>query len=1032
MPSIHRGVGRGVAGLALLIAGLLAAATPAAAQYFGRNKVQYQDFKFREMHTKHFDLFYYPPESLAVVDAGRMAERWYARHSQTMNDTFDKRSIILYADAPDFQQTNVVGGFISQGTGGVTEGLRSRVVLPFTGNYADDDHVIGHELVHVFQYDIAGKMKGGGLASMNRLPLWLIEGMAEYLSIGRDDPNTAMWLRDAAIRNDLPTIKKLSTDPRYFPYRYGEALWAYIGGRWGDEIIPQLYRSSLQLGWEGGVRRTLGITGDTLSAQWLAAIKEAYLPLVKGRTVPDSLGVRLLRPGSKYGDMDVSPSLSPDGKYVAFITSRGLLDMELYVADASTGKIVKKLTSPNSDAHFDALSFISASGSWSPDGTKFAFVVFADGVNEIDIFDVASKNIIKRIRPKGIGAINDVSWGPNGQLAFSGMHGGLSDLYLYGLETGQLVQLTNDRYSDLQPTWSPDGSTLAFVTDSGPKTSFDSLTYGPEHVALMDVATRHVRLVPLFPDAKSINPQWTPDGKGLYFVSDRDGFDDIYRVDLASGDIFEVTRSATGVSGITALSPTLSVARDNGRLVFSLFERGGYSLHRLEAADAQGTPVAATADTSQLAAVLPPSDVVDLGAVTVRVRDALRGLPGDTTAFATSAYRPSLSLEGIGSTGVGVGFGGPFGTQVGGGVTAYFTDELNNHILGAGVGGGGDVRDFGGQVFYANLAHRWNWQVAVAHSPIPYGIATVSDTTVDTPSGQIPVLLYSQQILRQYNETAQFLTQYPFSMTRRIELGAGYTYLHYGVTTYRYFVDQTGYVIGADQINSGGPPSISYGTVSAAYVGDYSYFGFTSPIAGGRYRFEVDPVFGQLNFTSVLADWRRYLFVRPITFAFRAIHVGRYGQSAEDSRLYPLYVGDPYLVRGYDVNSFNPATECPSSAGSAGACPAFDRLIGSRIAVANFEVRIPVLGTDQLGLINFPYLPTEISPFIDAGVAWTAEQAPTIEFSRTSQGRVPVFSAGVSARFNILGYLVAEVYYARPFQRPNVGGQWGFQIIPGW
>jgi hypothetical protein len=132
------------------------------------------------------------------------------------------------------------------------------------------------------------------------------------------------------------------------------------------------------------------------------------------------------------------------------------------------------------------------------------------------------------------------------------------------------------------------------------------------------------------------------------------------------------------------------------------------------------------------------------------------------------------------------------------------------------------------------------------------------------------------------------------------------------------------------------------------------------------------------------------------------------------------------------VNSFNPATECPSTVNTTGACPAFDRLIGSRIAVANFELRIPLFGTDQLGLINFPYLPTEISPFIDAGVAWTAEQAPTIEFSRTSQGRIPVFSAGVSARFNILGYLVAEVFWAKPFQRPNAGGQWGFQILPGW
>ncbi|HEU5480452.1 MAG TPA: BamA/TamA family outer membrane protein, partial [Candidatus Tumulicola sp.] len=115
-------------------------------------------------------------------------------------------------------------------------------------------------------------------------------------------------------------------------------------------------------------------------------------------------------------------------------------------------------------------------------------------------------------------------------------------------------------------------------------------------------------------------------------------------------------------------------------------------------------------------------------------------------------------------------------------------------------------------------------------------------------------------------------------------------------------------------------------------------------------------------------------------------------------------MGDPQLVRGYDVNSIN-SNECVSSTTSS--CPVFDRLIGSKMAVANVELRIPVLGSDQFGLINFPYLATELSPFVDAGVAWTSANPPNIEFSTTSQGRVPIVSAGVSMRVNVLGYLVA-------------------------
>src|SRR4030095_4306004 len=93
-------------------------------------------------------------------------------------------------------------------------------------------------------------------------------------------------------------------------------------------------------------------------------------------------------------------------------------------------------------------------------------------------------------------------------------------------------------------------------------------------LALMDRTSGNVRELQLFPGAKHINPQFTPDGRQLYFVSDRDGFSDIYRLDLASNQVFQVTRSSTGVSGITANSPTLSVASQTGRLVFSVLNNG--------------------------------------------------------------------------------------------------------------------------------------------------------------------------------------------------------------------------------------------------------------------------------------------------------------------------------------------------------------------------------------------------------------------------------------------------------------------------
>src|SRR3954465_9378141 len=371
------------------------ATTPAGAQgYFGRNKVQYETFKWRIIKSEHFDNFFYPSESLLVNDAARMGERWYTRHSETFRHAFDRKSLIFYADQPDFEQTNVINETIEEGTGGVTESNHTRVIMPFTGIYANNDHVLGHELIHVFQYNIAEG--SGGLQRLEGLPLWLIEGMAEYFSVGRNDPLTAMWMRDAVMRDKFPTINQLTTDPRFFPYRSRQPLWAYVGGRWGDRAVVDVYRTSLRLGWDQALIRVLGENSDSLSKDWASATKAAYLDVTKSRTHPDSVG-RTIVPLSRSNDYNLSPSLSPDGKLVAFFSSRDLFGIDLFLADAQTGKVIKKLISAQSDRHIDAISFINSSGDWSPDGSKFAFVTYANGDNQVAVIDVRHADIERRI-----------------------------------------------------------------------------------------------------------------------------------------------------------------------------------------------------------------------------------------------------------------------------------------------------------------------------------------------------------------------------------------------------------------------------------------------------------------------------------------------------------------------------------------------------------------------------------------------------------------------------------------------------------
>src|SRR5688500_1285404 len=219
---------------AVAVALCLSLASPAAAQYFGRNKVEYENFDFKILATEHFDIYYYPQEAGAARMAARLAERWYARLSTLLNHRFDRRQpLVLYGSQAEFAQTNVVAGLVSDSIGGVTEGARRRIVMPFAPTLAETDRVIGHELVHAFQFDIArhyGRDTGQ--------PLWFIEGMAEYLSRGSLEPDSSLWLRDAVLSGRLPdgvgaAARELS------PYLFGHAFWSYLGSRFGDDIVEK-------------------------------------------------------------------------------------------------------------------------------------------------------------------------------------------------------------------------------------------------------------------------------------------------------------------------------------------------------------------------------------------------------------------------------------------------------------------------------------------------------------------------------------------------------------------------------------------------------------------------------------------------------------------------------------------------------------------------------------------------------------------------------------------------------------------------
>ena len=245
-------------------------------------------------------------------------------------------------------------------TGGVTEALKNRVVMPVAPTLAQTDHVLGHELVHAFQFNKLLRSDSIRGSSLNNIPLWMIEGMAEYLSIGSVDPNTAMWMRDALVNNDFPTLKQLSTEPKYFPYRYGHAFWAMIGKTWGDSLIIPIFTQTARYGLDNALDSLLGFKSETLSGLWKNAMETYY-----NKFIDDSatyIAGRKIISENNSGRMNLSPSLSPDGKYLAFFSEKDLFTLDLYLADVETGKIIKKLSSITRNHEIDDFSFNESAG----------------------------------------------------------------------------------------------------------------------------------------------------------------------------------------------------------------------------------------------------------------------------------------------------------------------------------------------------------------------------------------------------------------------------------------------------------------------------------------------------------------------------------------------------------------------------------------------------------------------------------------------------------------------------------------------
>ena len=239
---------------------------------------------------------------------------------------------------------------------------KRRIILPFAGGLAETDHVLGHELVHAFQFDMASRATPKASRSDRRSMRCRSGSSRAWPSISRSDRSTRTRRCGSATRRRARRCRRIDKldDPDFFPYRYGHAFWAYVAGRWGDAAVGDMLRATgprrRHQARDRGRPRHGRRDVDARLARGDAPDLRRRSSRPHGR--PTAFGRALITRQTSGGELNVAPALSPDGRRMVFLSERSLFSIDMYLADVATGKVIRQLVETAGDPHFDSLQFL--------------------------------------------------------------------------------------------------------------------------------------------------------------------------------------------------------------------------------------------------------------------------------------------------------------------------------------------------------------------------------------------------------------------------------------------------------------------------------------------------------------------------------------------------------------------------------------------------------------------------------------------------------------------------------------------------
>lgn len=837
---------------------LLCAALPAYP--FGKNKVAYEIYDWRVLKSLHFDIHYPAGMENLAVDTLNIAEEGYLRISGYLcHELTDPVPIIIYPSHIGFQNNNILSGVIGEGTGGFTEALKNRVVVPFNGSMDEFRHVLVHELVHAFQFNILFADTSGvktSRFSMRGIPLWYVEGMAEYISIGLDE-TCDMTIRDALYSDYFAGIKELSEyriPNIYLLYKEGQAFMYFIEKTYGKRAIGDIFRDMRDIDSIDEVfKANTGKNVKEINAEWIKFYKRRYYHLVRDKKFSDEEGAFLADREEAGSRLNLCPAVSPDGNFAAYVSDKDVFPGIVIspIEEKDRAKNTRTILLSGRGGDFEALNVMRNTLTFSPDGKNIFFAAQHDGSDAIYSVAVKTGKIMKRIKLP-FRSISRPRLSADGlKLVFSAATAAGTDIYIYDIPAKRIIRLTDDPFEDRDPVFTHDGGTIIFSSNRDPSSRNK---YKEFDIYSIDILSGSVSpLVKGFGSAEQ--PDVSSDGKKMLFVSNRTG---IYNAYVYSFEKKEVLMATDILSG--AFSPRWVLGGDS--FVFVSFFEAGYDIVLKKIKEGDLKRPTESADTEYF------------------IPDRLSHYPGQLEpVFERYAGIPSPDW-------LFFGMAGAYNYGLVGFVQMSFSDYLSNHrvVLSANYIYQSEANDLNFDLVYFYLKNRWDYGVGAFRYKNPFlifSLNSINDLIHNVNAGTIYMDHYG----------GYFIASYPFSRFFRTEFK---TTMSRYERDYSHLYDRKDVFANLNQ-------------VSASLTYDNVLWGPMVPLDGFRGRVEYEQAVNLTGmdyvYSSLDIDLRKYFFFnKRNVLALRGMGGSIFGRDAD---YFKYYIGGYNTLRGHNFLDYS-------------------------------------------------------------------------------------------------------------------------------